>query len=713
MPDSPDTTRLDSAHAAAPAPTAPSATRALTLGDVAAAVRDPQRLGAVRATGLLDTMAAPAFDRLTRLAARLLEVPVTLFSLVEETRDFYVSACGMGDAVGGARELSGTTFCHYAIQAPVPLVIPDTRADPRYRDVETVNTIGVAAYLGVPVLVGGQAIGSFCAIDMVSRQWTDAQIDTLTELAALVEREISLRASVVTAQRLAEQLGLQSAALELERRRVADVFAQAPSFFAVFRGPDNVHELVNTAYEGIIGHGRNVIGKPLFEALPESNGQGFDLMLAKVRTTGEPLIFRDLRVMLERTPGAQLEERFLDVTYFPLVEADGTHDAVIAHGTDVTEQVHTRRALKAAEATALDNAAQLRAFADAMPTLAWTARADGHVDWFNAQWYAYTGTAPEDVEGWAWHSVHDPAVLPGVVERWTASLHSGDDFEMTFPLRAADGTFHMFLTRAVAVRDAAGTVVRWVGTSTNVESEQRLRRAAEEANRAKSEFLAVMSHELRTPLNAIDGYAELMELGIRGPITAEQRHDLARIRKSEKHLLGLINGVLNYAQVEAGATHYDIESVVLEEVLATCDALTAPQMRGKELTLCRQPARPELTVRADREKLQQVILNVLSNAIKFTNRGGKISLGCEVHRDHAGDVVHVIVADTGIGIPDTDLARIFEPFVQVDSQLTRTREGTGLGLAISRDLARAMGGDLTVASTVGVGSTFTLMLRAE
>ena len=317
------------------------------------------------------------------------------------------------------------------------------------------------------------------------------------------------------------------------------------------------------------------------------------------------------------------------------------------------------------------------------------------------------------MEGWGWQSMHDPAVLPAVSERWQASIATGTPFEMTFPLRRADGVFQSFLTRVVPSRDASGTVTRWLGTSTNVESEQRLRRVAEEANRAKSEFLAIMSHELRTPLNAIDGYAELMELGIRGPVTAEQRHDLARIRKSEQHLLGLINGVLNYAQVDAGAVHYEFEAVLLEDVLQTCEALTGPQTRATGLTMHRQPCDPGVTVRADREKLQQIILNLLSNAIKFTHPGGHIDIRCAVQRDAEASTVHVIVSDTGIGIPDAHVARVFEPFVQVNSELTRTRAGTGLGLAISRDLARAMAGNLTVESSVGVGSTFTLVLPAN
>jgi signal transduction histidine kinase len=239
-----------------------------------------------------------------------------------------------------------------------------------------------------------------------------------------------------------------------------------------------------------------------------------------------------------------------------------------------------------------------------------------------------------------------------------------------------------------------------------LEVAEEARREAEAASRAKSEFLAVMSHELRTPLNAIGGYAELMELGIRGPITAEQRSDLARIQQSQRHLLGLINGVLNYARVEAGAVHYALADVQVENALAACEALVMPQLRSRNLTLEREACDAGLRVNADAEKLQQILLNLLSNAIKFTEPAGTVTIRC----NGSGDSVCIEVTDTGIGIPEDQLARVFEPFVQVDAKLTRTREGTGLGLAISRDLARGMGGDITATSEPGVGSTFTLEL---
>ena len=242
-----------------------------------------------------------------------------------------------------------------------------------------------------------------------------------------------------------------------------------------------------------------------------------------------------------------------------------------------------------------------------------------------------------------------------------------------------------------------------------VANERALRARADEANRAKSEFLATMSHELRTPLNAIGGYSELIEIGIHGPVTPEQVHALDRIRRSQRHLLGLINDVLNFARIEAGHLSIELTAVSVRDTLAVLDTLVAPQVQRKELTFVYEPVDPAIVAHADAEKVQQVLLNLLSNAIKFTEPGGRVTLDCTAD---ATDV-YIRVTDTGRGVPDDKLERIFEPFVQLDAGPTRAHEGTGLGLAISRDLARAMHGELTVESRLGEGSTFTLRLARD
>ena len=243
---------------------------------------------------------------------------------------------------------------------------------------------------------------------------------------------------------------------------------------------------------------------------------------------------------------------------------------------------------------------------------------------------------------------------------------------------------------------------------------EQARAEAEQANKAKSDFLAMMSHELRTPLNAIGGYTQLLELGIRGPTTPQQLSDYERIRSNQQHLLGLINSILNFARLEAGQIEITLTDVEVGKVLGMVEGLVAPQIREKGITytwdVCGADSADGARaahVRADEEKLRQVILNLVSNAIKFTARGGRIDVGC------GGDetTVRLYVRDTGRGIAPGRLATIFDPFVQVDRHLTEeSQQGVGLGLAISRDLARKMGGDLHATSELGVGSEFTLTL---
>jgi PAS domain S-box-containing protein len=229
---------------------------------------------------------------------------------------------------------------------------------------------------------------------------------------------------------------------------------------------------------------------------------------------------------------------------------------------------------------------------------------------------------------------------------------------------------------------------------------------AEAANRAKSEFLASMSHELRTPLNAIGGYTDLLLLGVAGSLDASQREYLDRIRRSQQHLLGIINDLLNFSRLEAGRVTYDMQPMSLGDAVRRVLPMIEPQANQRGLHIALQAGRDEFA-NADPAKVEQILLNLLSNAIKFTEPGGVVTIQQFADGEHAG----IRIVDTGIGIPASKLEAIFEPFVQVGRTLNSLHEGTGLGLSISRELARAMGGELTAESLPGSGSTFTLRLR--
>jgi PAS domain S-box-containing protein len=389
---------------------------------------------------------------------------------------------------------------------------------------------------------------------------------------------------------------------------------------------------------------------------------------------------------------------------------------------------------RAARRAAEESERQFRTMAESIPQLAWMADPQGALFWYNQRWYEYTGTTFEAMQGWGWQSVHDPDHVERVTERYTAAVRAGEPWEDTFPLRGRDGGFRRFLSRALPVRDAEGRVVRWFGTNTDVEEQlraeearaalleeaQAARGAAEEANRAKSVFLATMSHEIRTPINAVIGYAELLEMEIQGPLNEGQRGYLARIRASSQHLLGLVNDVLDFAKIEAGEMGFAARRVELRASAAEAVGMVMPQADARGVVLREEPCLPGAGYLADPDRVRQILLNLLSNAIKFTAPGGEISVRCAPRADRPGEASPsgpgpwscIEVRDTGIGIPAEQLARVFEPFTQVDDTHTRQAGGTGLGLAISRRFARLMGGELTARSRPGEGSSFSLWLPA-
>ncbi|MCU0633307.1 MAG: PAS domain-containing protein [Gemmatimonadaceae bacterium] len=368
------------------------------------------------------------------------------------------------------------------------------------------------------------------------------------------------------------------------------------------------------------------------------------------------------------------EDRLLRCSAAPVRDAAGRVIAAVCVNTDLTEQRRLERELFEA--------------AEVMPQLVWITTPDGYHDYYNARWYDYTGMPrpvggrlgpAADQEGWHWSHYLHPDDHALAESRWAHALATGELYEIEYRFReAATGQYRWFLGRALPLRDGTGRIRRWFGTCTDIH-EQRLARdaaerarvEAEAANRAKSDFLASMSHELRTPLNAIQGHVQLIDLELHGPVTPPQREALARVTRAQQHLLGLINDVLNFAKLEAGKVEYDLAPVVLDEVVRDVVPMIEPQLAAKGLVLELAPASASarddaeatlpsaapLRVRADREKLGQVLLNLLANAVKFTpatqqrdGTPGRVLLAVGRVAAHP-DLVEVRVRDTGIGIP--------------------------------------------------------------
>lgn len=496
-------------------------------------------------------------------------------------------------------------------------------------------------------------------------------------------------------------------AAERAEHRLREVFAQAPAFLAVLRGPEHTFEFANDAYIRLVGD-RPIVGIPVREALPEVSGQGFIALLDSVFETATAFVGREIPILLARAAGGSAEEVFVDFVYQPLLSPSGEVEGIVAHGSDVTAAVRARQIIEASEE-------RYRFLADAIPVQVWTATLDGLLEYVNHPTEAYFGKPMSRIIGQAWRDHVHPDDLPRADELWERALASGAPYQVEFRLRRADGVYRWHLARATAQRSAEGELLRWFGTNTDIEAakqnEEQLTRLtieATEANRAKSDFLAAMSHELRTPLNAIGGYAQLIELGVRGPVTQDQIDDLQKIRRSKDHLNTLVGGVLAFAKGGTGRIEIDAADISVDDLLDSVLDMIGPQLVERSLVLHRGPVPAGLTIRADLDKARQILLNLLANALKFTPPGGAITVSAA----QDGSNVRIAVRDTGIGVPEDKLEQIFEPFVQAKRAIQSRDGGVGLGLAISRQLARAMGGELTVVSMEGEGSTFMLVAPA-
>jgi PAS domain S-box-containing protein len=525
-----------------------------------------------------------------------------------------------------------------------------------------------------------------------------------------------------------------------ERERLRAVILSMPAPLALLAGPEHRFELVNDAYRRVSGGGRDVTGLTPAEAFPELQGKGMFERFDRVYATAEPWAGPETLVSYDRD-GTGVQDTWFDLHFEPVLDAEGRVSAIINFAVDVTDQVRARqqveRLLGESERARVETeAARREAERSAQVTSTITTHlAEGVCMMDGGGRLTYMNPAAERILGWTAGELrgsilHDrvhykrPDGRPYPIEECPLgrALTAGEPvLGMEDQWIRKDGSFVHLVTSCAPITEDGRVVGAVLSLHDDTERRraeaererllaeaQRARTDAEDANRAKSQFLAVMSHELRTPLNAIGGYAELLEMGIRGPVTQQQLDDLRRIQHSQRHLLGLINEVLNYAKLETGTVHFDIGEVPVRGALVSAESLVAPQARAKGLTLSVADCPADLAVRADAEKLRQILVNLLSNAVKFTDSGGRV----DVRFEPRGGSLAVEVADTGIGIPADKLEAIFDPFVQVRSDLTRPHEGTGLGLAISRDLARGMAGDLTARSAPGEGSVFTLTLPA-
>ena len=395
----------------------------------------------------------------------------------------------------------------------------------------------------------------------------------------------------------------------------------------------------------------------------------------------------------------------------PHRDASGRITRWFGTNTDIEDQREAEAALRHSEA-------RFRSLIDAAADIIWTTTADGRLMPPQDGWQRFTGQGPSELAGFGWVEALHPDDREETVERWREAVADGSRFHVEHRLRRRDGEFRYMEASAVPVIDGAGRVMEWVGIHTDVtprrqatEAVAAARDAAEAANRAKSQFIANMSHELRTPLSAVIGYSEMLAEEIEDLGHAHLIKDLAKIESSARHLLGLINDVLDLSKIEAGRMTVGRErfatAAMLDEVVAAAEALAAK--KGNRLEQKRAAGLGEME--SDDLKIRQCLLNLLGNAAKFTE-GGTITL--EARREVRGEADWLVFAvrDTGIGMTEEQLGRLFTRFSQADESTTRQFGGTGLGLAITRAFCRKLGGEVSVTSEPGQGTCFTMELPA-
>lgn len=486
-------------------------------------------------------------------------------------------------------------------------------------------------------------------------------------------------------------------ARSVEMGRLGRMFEQTPGFMAVLEGPQHVFRHANDAYRHFVGR-RDVIGRPVSEVAPDAIAQGWGAVLDEVLRSGEPYIGRAAPVRLHRDGEVAPVTTFADFIFQPLRGDDGAVTGILIQGHDVTDHKQTEEKLKASEA-------RFRTIADAMPQMVWSTLPDGFHDYYNHQWYAFTGVPEGSTDGEAWQGMFHPDDQAMARERWHHSLDTGETYEIEYRLRHHTGEYRWVLGRALPVRDEAGRIIRWMGTCTDIHDQVESRELLHEEDRRKDEFLAMLAHELRNPLAPITSAVALLQRRATDP--AQVRTVAALIGRQAVHMKGLVDDLLDVSRVSRGLITLELERLELHSVLSAALEQVRPLVDSRGHHVALSFGSDSLLVNADRQRLLQIFSNIIGNAAKYTPPQGRIDI--EARGD--ADSVVVVVRDNGQGMSAELLPQVFELFVQGEPTPDRQQGGLGIGLALVKRMVELHGGTVVARSEgPGLGSEFELRL---
>jgi PAS domain S-box-containing protein len=668
------------------------------------------RLEALRAYEILDTPPEQDLDDVIELTAHICGTPIAVISLVDQDRQWFKAKIGI-DATETPRDVS---FCAHAILGRDLLVVPDATKDARFADNPAVTgEPHVRFYIGAPLVTpDDHALGTLCVVDYAPRDITPAERDALTTLARQVVTQLELRKGAAELRRASAEKERALAALAERKAVLRSFYDNAPLLMGIVEvtGDDILHVSANAAVGTYFARDPGVMAGKTSSELGASREE-IDAWLARYLEAHE----RKSPVGFEYQDDTPLGRRWLSALLVPLPTKPGGNPRL----SYIIEDITLRRRMT--EALLLSQE-RLALALDAAHEGFWDLDVETGEIHLSEQSLALLGYAPGEIEGTAsaWRSLIHPDDMGTFLAARQAYIETrAPSFEMEVRMRTKAGSYKWILSVGrAAQRDASGMPRRMIGTHRDTSErraiEEELKIAHDRAlsvSHTKSTLLASMSHELRTPLSSILGFGEmLMEETLASGATQYQA-DLGGIQKAARHLLGIINDILDLSRIEAGKMVLHPKVFDLLDFMSEVVTAVLPLLSKNTNTLDAR-LKPGLgQMWADPVRVRQCLLNLLSNAAKFTSEG-VVSLAVTRYREGEVDWVRFEVSDTGIGIEPDQMGELFQDFSQVGSSTQQRYGGTGLGLSMTRRLCRLMGGDVDARSEPGKGSTFTMRLPA-
>jgi PAS domain S-box-containing protein len=652
-----------------------------------------ERLQKLTSLRVLRSSPDELFDGLTSLAAELCHCSFAFLSFIDADQQWFQSSVGF-DLECMPRELA---FCAETILGSSPFVIPDITKDPRLTANPLVQGSPFARfYAGAPIITKDNfAIGSLCVLHTEPRELSTTQLSLLEKLAQQAARHIETRAELSLFQAKVNALG------ESERRfrTIADA---SPMLLWISDDSGN-RTFFNQAWCEFTGLSReDSIADHWIKSIHPDDREVYNRKWAE--TSHQKIRFQQ-EFRLRHGSGTY---RWVLEQAMPMFSSSGRLEGYVSSCVDLSSRMTD-------ELQYQNNEARFRAISEAAPLGIFVTDSDGNYIYTNIQFQKITGQTAEESFGSGWQRALADEDRERVAASWYAATRTAKPFEEVYRFRKPNGEIAWASVKAAAI-NSTDTVSGWVGTVEDITARLKAdaelveaKQSAEAATHAKGQFLANMSHEIRTPLTAIIGFAEsLREERHHSP---DELHCLDVILSNGKHLLEIINGILDLSKIDAGALTIERTSFNLVEMIEEIRLMFAPRIAEKALSFSVKYEWPlPSQIITDPLRLKQVLINLLSNAIKFTDNGW---IELTVAFDPAAKRVSYTVADSGIGIAPEQIEKLFKPFSQANETITRQFGGTGLGLTISAHLVHALGGQIDVTSNPGHGSTFSFSIAPE